>query len=183
MSSDSTSKKMTIDVSTLGDHHPSIRAEDWISPLIRRLLAGAEYRDGRKEFKDSFRGDDGDIRLGNVELIWEGRQRDYQQVFRTYQEPVLTEFATLGLACILTWGRADLEITEVTRRGDKADYWLGNKELLLEVSGTEGGDLDRLCKDKSEQLLANPFRRDGFVCVCSYQTDSVRLWFYRQQSA
>jgi hypothetical protein len=71
-----------------------------------------------------------------------------------------------------------LEITEVTRRGHKADYWLGNREALLEVSGQQEGNLEALCDAKSAQLRANPFGKSGFVCVAIYRHACCRLWFY-----
>lgn len=106
------------------------------------------------------------LRRNRCFLVWTGLEKDYNQVINTYQEPVITEFATLGLACILVTRLTGLEITEGTRRGDRADYWLGNKEYLLEVSGQQQGSLDALCTDKAEQLLDNPYSKPDYVrCV------------------
>ena len=74
----------------------------------------------------------------------------------------------MGLACGMVAGLAGLEITEVTLRGYRADYWLGDKDLMLEVSGQESGDLATLCDEKSEQLANNPYGKDGYVCVANY---------------
>jgi hypothetical protein len=72
-----------------------------------------------------------------------------------------------------------MEITEVTRRGEKVDYWLGDRELLLEVSGSQGRDVADLCDEKAEeQLLQNPFQKNGYVCVCDFSSRRARLWFY-----
>lgn len=171
-----------VDVCSLHAAHPLIRAKDWCSPLVLRLLSPDSYRDGSREMRDSFRSDGAEQPAdGSLNLRWKGLRQDCDQVGRTYQEPVITEFATLGLACILVENRANLEITEVTRRGEKADYWLGDKELLLEVSGQQSGDLEALCLTKAQQLLENPFDKSGFVCVAIYEKKIARLWFYSRE--
>src|SRR5208282_4367675 len=96
-----------------------------------------------------------------------------------YQVQSITEFATLGMACLLTERRLNSEITEVTRRGERADYWIGERELLLEVSGQQNGNLDTLQKQKANQLLDNPFEKDGYVCVANYSQRKVNYWFYK----
>lgn len=108
---------------------------------------------------------------------------DFNQVINTYQDPVITEFATLGLSCILLHERASLEITEVCRRGEKVDYWLGDRELLLEVSGQAAGNLESLRDQKAMQLRANPFEKPGFVCVANYTQRQAYLLYYTLVSA
>jgi hypothetical protein len=111
-------------------------------------------------------------------MIWSGLASDFGKVIKTYQAPVITEMATLGLACGMISAFTQMEVTEVTRRGEKADYWLGDRELMLEVSGQESGDLAALCQEKSTQLQDNPYGRDGFVCVANYSDAEARLWYY-----
>ena len=173
---------LRIDVADLPSGHPQIRAKDWTCPLVLRLLADTSYSDGSGRIEDSFR------RMGSespvdsaVELRWIGLEEECEQVRRTYQAPVITEMATLGLACVLMSKRAGLQITEVTKRRDKADYWIGDKEYLLEVSGEQSGNLADLCKRKAKQLLANPFGKPGFVCVAIYDRAGARLWFYEEE--
>jgi len=170
-----------VTIAELHQAHPQIRAQDWRSPLVRRLLKDQKYQDGSCDLPNSFRaaGIEGTAD-GILSLVWAGLRADYDQVVNTYQEPVITEFASLGLACILLTQLAGLEITEVTHRGERADYWLGNREFLLEVSGQQKGSLDTLCVEKAEQLLDNPFGKAGYVCVASYEGPSARLWFYSQ---
>ena len=170
---------MAVRIEVLHEAHPQIRAEDWRSPLVARILDNAKYVDGSAVLNVSFRGDEGKPAEGDLEITWAGLAEDYQRCLRTYQEPVLTEFAALAVACILCANRADMQITEVTRRGEKVDYWLGNRKLLLEVSGTKAGNLEALCTEKARtQLQANPFGRDGFVCVTAFDGRQARLWFY-----
>jgi hypothetical protein len=110
---------------------------------------------------------------------WRGLRKDFLICINTYQAGVLTEFATLGLACLLTTDRLNLEITEVTRRGERADYWIGDREYLLEVSGVQQGDLDALHDRKTIQLRENPFGADGFVCVANYNQKQVKFWHHK----
>src|SRR5271156_728065 len=101
--------------------HPQIRASDWRSPLVRRLLDG-KYKDGGCQMGESFLGKSKEEPIeGTLSLSWLGLREDFERALNTYQDPVITEYAALGLACILVSETAKLEITEVTRRGEKAD--------------------------------------------------------------
>jgi hypothetical protein len=162
--------------------HPQVRAKDWCSPLVRRLLTGAKYKDGAREIIESYRSQRSSTpKEETLCLTWDDLKGDFDQAVKSYQDPVITEFATLGLACILLTERAGLEITEVTRRGEKADYWLGDKRFLLEVSGQQSGTLEGLCSEKAAQLLENPFDKPGYVCVAIYDEPKARLWFFGQR--
>jgi hypothetical protein len=172
---------MDIEVSVehLHEDHPRIRAKDWRSPLVGRLLVSKMYSDGSCNVTDSYRSTDGTTVESTVVLNWSSLQDDFEQCLNTYQESVITEFASLALACVLVRHRPKLQITEVTRRGEKVDYWLGDRELLLEVSGAQQCNIDTLCNDKAQnQLLKNPFEKNGYVCVTDFSTKSTRLWFY-----
>jgi hypothetical protein len=176
------SARTAAEIADLHSAHPRIRAKDWRSPLVRRLLKTDEYQDGACELADSFRAPNAsEAAESSLSLAWTGLQVDFTQLSKTYQGTVITEFATLGLACILLTRRTGLEITEVTRRGERADYWLGDREYLLEVSGQQRGSLETLCAEKAEQLLDNPFDKAGYVCVASYHEPCARLWFYEKE--
>ena len=173
------SAEKPIRVEILHDAHPKIRAKDWRSPLVAGLTGNAVYCDGAGQIMASYRPNGSTPSDSPVHLAWNGLGTDYEQCINTYQSPILTEFATLAVACILCQCRAGIEITEVTRRGEKVDYWLGDRELLLEVSGTQEGNIDSLCTTKAtEQLQANPFRKDGYVCVARFENPEARLWFF-----
>jgi len=144
---------------------------------VLRLLDDTSYIDGSREITVYYQWQS-DTQTANVTLMWKGLASEFEKRVRTYQVPVLTEYATLGLACVLIDEFAKLKITEVTRRGERADYWLGNKEYLLEVSGQQSGNLESLRDTKRDQLLKNPFGRSGFVCVAVYDKKSSYLWFY-----
>jgi len=164
-------------VQVMGSLHPRLRANDWRSPLVHRLLQSEKYKDGAADVAVDYKWLEDRI-SSPVTLLWEGLATDFNQCLATYQAPVLTEFATLGLASVLVHLFAGLEITEVARRGEKADYWIGDRECMLEVSGKQSGNLEDLRDEKSEQLLSNPFGKPGFVCVAVYDEQKSYLWFY-----
>lgn len=70
------------------------------------------------------------------------------------QERVVTEWAAVGVACVLMPLYADLRILQVTQTGDGFDYWVGDDkwEYALEVSGTIGGSLTGRHTTKVRQL-------------------------------
>jgi hypothetical protein len=173
------SLKDDTDITTLHLNHPRITAEDWRSPLIYRLLQSTTYKDSSKQISDSFRLDMTTVSNGTMLLHWAKMKKDFDRRINTYQEHTLTEHAALGLACMLVHHRLGMQLTEVTYRGEKVDYWLGDKEFVIEVGGRQECDLDQFCEQKAtEQLRTNPFERDGYVCVAEFSTARAKLWFY-----
>ena len=169
-----------VSVARLHEPHPRIRAEDWRAPLVHRLLKQRAYRDGSAKLEESYRSPK-ETTVGTIELAWDGLKDDVTKCSNTYQEPVLTEFATLGLACVLLARHTTLTISEVTRRGERVDYWIGDagnrKRLVLEVGGEQSGSIETLSDEKAKQLAENPWRRPGYICVAVYDSDNVRLWY------
>ncbi len=90
-----------IEIAELHLPHPQIRAEDWRAPLVRRLLGSDKYEDGEQPMGDSFRVETASTVEGTLLLRWRGLRKDFSKCCKTYQDSVITEFATLGLACIL----------------------------------------------------------------------------------
>lgn len=169
--------KRVCKVTDLEKSHPRICANDWRTPLVLRLIDTETYQDGSCEVSVNYRWSS-DSRVESVVVGWIDLKDEFEKRLRSYQAAVLTEHATLGLACVLVAEFPKLQITEVTRRGERADYWLGDREYLLEVSGQQSGNLDTLRDSKRDQLLENPFKLPGFVCVAVYDGKSSYLWFY-----
>jgi hypothetical protein len=142
------------------------------------LLQADAYSDGGKEMNFSVRHRNGTEEANSCEFQWSAMGEDWERVKKTYQEHVLTELATLALACASVEHFAQMEVTEVTRRGDRADYWLGDQELMLEVSGQQDGNVEKLHEVKAQQLRENPFGKDGYVCVAGYRAGASRFWFH-----
>jgi hypothetical protein len=171
-----------VPVESLHEHHPRIRAADWRSPLVRRLSNNDAYKDANRVVQNSYRSPSMQTTERSIKFTWKGLREDHDCCMRTYQASVITEFATLGLACILLTQNTGQEITEVTRRGEKADYWLGDKDILVEVSGQQEGSIADLCKEKSVQLLSNPYGKPGYVCAANYGRGVARLWYYARDA-
>lgn len=170
-----------IDVGMLHLPHPRISAADWRSPLVRRLLGKPKYADGSSTLASSYRDEKLKTLDAPLTLHWNGLKEDFAQRVNTYQEPVITEHATLGLACLLLTEHAKLSITEVCRRGEVVDYWIGDKakrkRFVLEVGGEQEGSLEGLSTEKAKQLSRNPWGRAGFICVAVFSEASARLWY------
>ncbi len=170
-----------VDVSTLHVEHPRVCAQDWRSPLVRRLLRKPKYADGSTPLNDSFKAQDLKEVLGQFPLEWKGLKEDFDQRVNTYQEHTITEHATLGLACVLLTRHTEFRISEVCRRGESVDYWIGDanvtKRFVLEVGGLQTGSLEALSTEKTNQLRDNPWCRGGFICVAVFEDVAARLWF------
>ena len=170
-----------VDIATLHDAHPRISAQDWRSPLVRRLSGKDKYADGSSTISESFRDQALQKVDGLLSLRWKGLQKDFEQRIKTYQDPVITEHAALALACVLLTRHTSLRIYEVCRRGEAVDYWIGDvakgKRFVLEVGGQQGGSLEALSTEKTQQLTRNPWGRAGFICVAVFDDASARLWF------
>jgi hypothetical protein len=171
-------KPESLIVETLHETHPRIRAADWRSPLARRLLGSDKYADGEAKLNVSFKSKQQKTVQKATNCRWRGLRADFNACVKTYQAPVITEFATLGMACLLTADLLNSQITEVTRRGDRADYWIGDRDYLLEASGQQKGNLETLHDEKTQQLRENPFQKSGFVCVANYEQKKVRYWYH-----
>jgi len=86
------------------------------------------------------------------------------------QEHVMTEWAAVGIACVLVPLYASLRVLQVTQAGDGFDYWVGDeeREYALEVSGTIEGRLAERHDAKVRQLQTNPYGVDGYVAVTRF---------------
>jgi hypothetical protein len=59
----------------------------------------------------------------------------------------------------------------VSEEGQRVDYWLPRLRCALEISGTEQSrQLSRRHREKIAQVLANPWRRDGYAFVCCFSS-------------
>jgi len=97
------------------------------------------------------------------------------------QERVITEWAAVGIACILMPLYTGLRILQVTQIGDGFDYWVGDDrwEYALEVSGTVTGNLIHRHAAKVRQLQRNPYDVDGYVAVTRFASLEAILSFNR----
>jgi hypothetical protein len=97
------------------------------------------------------------------------------------QENVLTEWAALGVACVVLARYGGMRIRAVAARGDRFDYWVADGDYYhaLEVSGTTTDDLASRHREKVGQLLDNPFGLGGYVIVVGFRPPRV-VWTYHR---
>jgi hypothetical protein len=96
------------------------------------------------------------------------------------QEYPLTEWAALGVACAVIWHFGGLRLHAVAALGDRFDYWVRRetREFGLEISGTMGGDFEARHREKTRQLLANPYGADGYVVIVDFSTRHAIFSFH-----
>jgi len=116
-----------------------------------------------------------------VELDWLAETfPDSHRIFQTLQREAIVEYAAVAVAFLVVTNVAQRTITEVTLRGDKADYFLESRKYLLEISGTENAEqLTSRHRAKVHQVQANPFGKDGYVFVCCFSNQCARFSFHR----
>ncbi len=96
------------------------------------------------------------------------------------QENTLTEWAALGIACVVLPLYARLSIRSVAVPGNSFDYWVtdGRWQYGLEVSGTMTEDVEPRHREKVRQLRANPYGVDGFAVTVGFPTREVIFSFH-----
>lgn len=101
------------------------------------------------------------------------------RIFQTLQRGAVVEYAAIAAAFLIVTNLALRNITEVTMRGGKADYFLDERKYLLEISGTENAEhLVSRHNEKIRQLQANPFGKDGYVFVCCFSNQRAKFSFH-----
>jgi len=131
---------------------------------------------------DVLRDTNGEI---TVEFDWHAETfPECQRIFRTLQREAIVEYAAIAVAFLIVNNLAQRNITEVTLRGGKADYFLDGRKYLLEISGTENAEqLASRHAEKARQLRANPFKKNGYVFVCCFSNQKARFSFQHCMSA
>jgi hypothetical protein len=96
-------------------------------------------------------------------------------------EQTVTEWAALGVACILVSLYAGLRMQAVTGQGDRFDYWVDDDqaEYGLEVSGTLTLEVEARHAAKIRQWRLNPHGVDGWVATVGFATRQAILSFHR----
>jgi hypothetical protein len=114
--------------------------------------------------------DMGEVGESHKELLlsWSASSMGEEKI--PLQERVVTEWAAVGIACVLVPLYAELCVLQVTQAGDGFDYWVGDDEweYALEVSGTVEGGLAGRHAAKVRQLQRNPHGVDGYVAVTRF---------------
>jgi hypothetical protein len=118
-----------------------------------------------------------------IEIGWKADTfPNSQRLFQTIQREVIVEYSAVAVAFLLVTEITNCRITEVTLRGDKADYFLNNRQAMLEISGTENAkSIKSRHKQKCEQLLANPYQIGGYVVVCCFANQLAHFSYHLPQ--
>jgi len=97
------------------------------------------------------------------------------------QEHVITEWGALAVAYVVLAKYTPLRLRAVALQGDSFDYWVthGQRDYGLEVSGTLEEDIEVRHRDKVRQLLANPYRTDGYALAVRFAVPEVLFSFHR----
>jgi hypothetical protein len=106
-----------------------------------------------------------------------------ERVWLTEQPRPIIERAAVALAALL-YAHLILDgQMRVTAQGQRADYWLPRLRCALEISGTaQSRELPRRHREKTAQLLANPWHWNGYVFVCCFSPGRRLIhWSYHTQ--
>jgi hypothetical protein len=95
----------------------------------------------------------------------------------------VTEWAACGVACAVLDSFCGVKLCELTRDGDRFDYWVtdGRLRFGLEVSGTIEQDLAARHREKVRQLRSSPRHADGYTAVVRFRSREVMVSFQRLQ--
>jgi hypothetical protein len=163
---------------TIGEIHP-VAAHLFVPFAVTRLQQHPE--DTEAVLALSLRGIDEtttEVRH-QFRLFWE--RNSMPSLPLAVQYHTLTEWAALGVACVVIWHFAGLRLHAVAALGDGVDYWVKreDQEFALEISGTRTADLEDRHQEKVRQLLANPYGTDGYVVVVGFAARRVIFSFQR----
>jgi hypothetical protein len=106
-----------------------------------------------------------------------------ERLRRTTQRKQLVEMAALALVFLVAYRVARLREWDVTRYGDRVDYRSLQKNIVLEVSGTESpGQFERRHRQKLLQAAANPWGFGSLVVICGFFSAGHRIRVSQQSS-
>lgn len=97
------------------------------------------------------------------------------------QEHTVTEWAALGMTCVVAAVYTRLHLRAVTMQGDRFDYWVsdGTRDYGLEVSGTQTTEVEARHRAKVRQWRENPYGVDGYVVTAGFVSRQVIFSFHR----
>ena len=114
-----------------------------------------------------------------LRLFWSAESVAKQPL--AVQDHIITEWAALAMACVVLAKYTPLRLRAVALQGDRFDYWVtdGHRDYGLEISGTLEEDIEGRHRDKVRQLLANPYRVDGYAVTVRFAVPEVLFSFHR----
>lgn len=105
------------------------------------------------------------------------------RVWLTEQPKPIIERAAVALAALAFARLIPDGQMRVADQGQRTDYWLPRLRCALEISGTEHRhELSRRHREKSAQMLGNPWGWNGYTFVCCFSSaTNVIRWSYHTQ--
>lgn len=157
--------------------HP-LGAGIFVPFVIARLQGESHATEARLTVTLRDVGSAGD-RQEQLRLFWASSSAPVQPL--GVQERTMTEWAALGLACVVLARYSSARMNQVAGDGDRFDYWVsdGEHEYGLEVSGTTTGEVETRHRSKVRQWRENPYGVDGYVIVAGFAGYNVICSFHR----
>ncbi len=158
------------------DHR--ISADAFVPFVIARLQAEAQATEAMLTVTLWNIGSTGE-RQEKLRLYWSPSSASAQPL--GVQERTITEWAALGLACVVLARYTPIRISQVAADGDRFDYWVtdGKSEYALEVSGTMREEVGTRHRAKVRQWRENPYEVDGYVIVAGFAEHNIICSFHR----
>lgn len=174
-------RQMIYQVEQMRQLHPCMgTGTDFFERPLLVMLAGAKGDAGQVEVNVKVMNGKTIVSDTQETIAWQAHPEDVAGARNAIARTSLVEYAAIGMACLIIPTYCDgRQLLEVTRRGDRADYWLGyhpgEKVALLEVGGTEKRSIQVLLNEKTNQLAGNPYGVDGYVVVARFESFEVIL--------
>lgn len=162
---------LALDVESFPRRHPGLHS-DVLLPLARAALDHHER--SPRDLDVMVNGNDHSAKISFSEAD--------PRTANTIQRPVVVEYAAIVVAGLVLSKFFGLRITRATRRGSRVDYFVGSgpghQEGVLEVSGTDDGNLASILGKKRAQLgssryLTGLFQKVGYVAVTRFAPRAV----------
>jgi hypothetical protein len=172
-------------IETIIARHPDLYLEHCAVMAVAQMSRGSA---SRGEFLVQCEGFSPHILHGESSFLlrvsWDPQSiSGAKRVLFTEQRIPIVERAAVGIAALLFAHFVPGGSMRVTRRGERAEYWLPELKCALEISGTASLRQFRYrYRQKVAQMLANPRRWNGYVVACGFGTTQNHIrWSYHEQ--
>jgi len=164
---------LTFNVEDIEQFHPNLNLEHVVYCLVALIaekgIDNCSFTVECRGLKLEYADEEEKVRLC---LKWRKETaKRAARTLQTYHRHHVIEQAAVAITCILFPKFIPLCPLRVAQIGEGGDYWLGDQEYIVEISGTEqSGELERRHRQKVEQLLSGAHKFDGYVVVCCFTT-------------
>ena len=162
----------------LGQEHP-VHVAMFVPFAIARLQGDSPRTEARLRVRMRDLGGQVQEEERTLRLFWSAESASKRPL--AVQEHIITEWAALAVACVVLAKYTTLRLRAVALQGDRFDYWVtdGKCDFGLEVSGTLEEAIEGRHREKVRQLLANPYRIDGYALAVRFAVPEILFSFHR----